>query len=207
MTNEIERLRRELRATSAVNLQLHAQLEDNTGSRVARRSAPAMDWIEQLATVRPSEASLARADDGTVFVVEGLRKRVVRSGILAAAIEDVLGPPRDAAELETLDEGVPVELFESSVGPPFVVIGGMRHIVVGVPLPHPVDNLHASAFAEGEEINVAAANVARRRFEQAMTGHLQLTRVRGSLSTRGVVGTARTLVRRVTRQAKRMFSD
>ena len=193
---------------AAVNRQLQAQLEEPVGARRDRRSPIGIGWIEQLATLGSSEASLARAENGAIFVIEESRKRPVRSGLIAAAIEDVLGAPRDIdqKELDGYAEGVPVELFESSNGAPFIVIGGLRHGTRGVPLPYPVDNRHASEFAEGDEINVAAANVSRRRFEQAASGQLQLTRMRGSLETHGAMATAKTLVRRVGSRAKRALS-
>jgi hypothetical protein len=208
VNDETDRLRRELRAMAAVNRQLHAQLEEPVGARRDRRSSVGIGWIEQLATLGSSEASLVRADNGAIYVIEESRKRPVRSGLVAAAIEEVLGASRDAnqTEIDGYAEGVPVELFEGSTGAPFVVVGGKRHSIRGLPLPYPVDNRHASEFPEGDEMNVAAANVSRRRFEQAASGQLQLTRMRGSLEAKGALGTAKTLVRRVGSRAKRALS-
>jgi hypothetical protein len=206
--DEQDRLRRELRAMAAVNRQLQAQLEEPTGARRDRRAATGIAWIEQLAAMGVSDAHLARSPDGSVFVIEGTRKRPVRSGIIAAAIEQSFGAPRDItdAELDQLTEGVPVELFEASSGAPFVVLGGRRCGARGVPLPHSVDNRHASEFPEGDEINVAGANVSRRRFEEAMSGQFQMSRVRGAIQKKGALGTVKALGRRVGSKAKRALS-
>ena len=126
--DEQKRLRRELRAMAAVNRQLQAQLEEPTGPRPDRRAATGIAWIEQLAAMGVSDAHLARAPDGSVFVIEGMRKRPVRSGIIAAAVEQSFGAARAITddELRRLTEGVPVELFEASSGAPFIVLGGRR---------------------------------------------------------------------------------
>ena len=205
MTTDLERLRRELRATAAVNRQLQAQLDEPHGAQHDRRVSSGLRWLEELSDNGPSEPSLVRAPDGAVFVVEGSHKRSVRSGLLAAALEELLGPPRAITdqELEVYGQGVPVELLESSSGPPFLVLGGQRHPTLGVPLPYPVDFGHASVFVEGAEINVAAANVARSRFNEAMTGELQLARMRNTLTTRGVLGTVKAAGRRVKIRIKR----
>jgi hypothetical protein len=137
-----------------------------------------------------------------MFVVEGEERRVVKSGILAAGMELTFGPPRDAtdAELGPLADGIPVELLEPPDGPPFVVVGGTRHSVRGIPVPHPVSNRQASEFPQGAEINVAAGNVSRRMYRQAASPQHQLERVKRSIDKRGVVGTAKAGVRKVSRK-------
>ncbi len=209
MTTDVERLRREMRAMAAVNRQLQAQLDQPNRAHHDRRVRVGLRWLEQLADAGPSEPSLVRSSDGAVFVVEGNHKRPVRSGLLAAALEESLGRPTAITdrELAVLTDGVPLELFESSSGPPFIVLGGTRHPTVGIPLPYPVDFGHASVFAEGAEINVAAANVPRRRLNEAMTGELQLARVRNSLTTRGALGTARAAGRRIKVRIARVRGD
>lgn len=209
MTDDVDRLRRELRAMAAVNRQLHAQLDEPVSARRERRSSIGIGWIEQLGTLGAGDASLVRANDGAMFVIEGERRRAVRSGLLAAALEDLLGPAAElpASELDHLVESVPVEMFESASGAPFVVIGGRRHPVRGAPLPYPVDNRHAAEFAEGAELNLAAANVSRRKLEEATTAQYQFTRVRGSIASRGVVGTAKTGTRRFVSRIKRAISS
>jgi hypothetical protein len=194
---------------ASVNRQLHAQLDEPVSARRERRSNIGIGWIEQLGTLGAGEARLARADDGAIFVIEGARRRPVRSGLLAAALEELLGPAIELtpAEIERLVESVPVEMFESSTGAPFVVIGGRRHGVRGVPLPYPVDNRHAAEFAEGPELNLAAANVARRKLEEATAPRYQFTRMRGSITSRGIVGTLSTATRRLGHRVKRAMSS
>jgi hypothetical protein len=200
-----ERLRRELRALAAVNRQLQASRDQQVVTRAVRRSGVGGAWIESLAAVGIRESRVVRAPDGSVFLVEGSTKRPLRSGLLAAAIENVLGETTDVTEeeLQQLTEGPPVALFEGTKGNPFVIIGGRRHSVTGLPLPYPVDDLQASDLPEGEEINVAAANISRRRFDEARTGQFQLNRARGTLARKGFVGTAKSIGRRVGSRVKR----
>lgn len=202
MTSEIDRLRRELRALAAVNHQLQAQREEPVAVRTDRRATVGIEWIEQLATIGASDAHMARAPDGSVFVVEDTRRRPVSSGLLAAGLEAVLGPAHELTgeEVESLTPGVAVEIFEASAGPPFVVVGGRRCNIRGLPLPYPVDRRHASEFPEGDEINIAAANVARRRFEEAVDGSLQVDRLRRSLTSRGPVATSKAVARKLGRR-------
>jgi hypothetical protein len=199
-----DRLRRELRAMAAVNRQLQVSSSESAIARGARRSGTATPWIEDLAGTGVREARLVKAADGAVFVVEGQTKRPLRSGLLAAAVEQVLGGSSSASgdELQMLDEGAPVELLEASKGAPFVVIGGRRHTVTGLPLPYPVDDLAASEMPEGDVLDVAAANIARRRFEEAMSGRLQVRRATGSIARKGVVGTVRSIGRRAASKVK-----
>jgi hypothetical protein len=191
---------------AAVNRQLHASLEEAPGNvRKARRSAPGSAWVEELLSMGECEASLVRAPDGTVFVVEGDRKRSVSSGILAAALEQIVGPPRDVTddELAGLIEWVPIQLLEATTGVPFVVVGGRRHDATGIPLPFPIDNAQASELPEGDPINVAAANISRRRFEEALTGAFQLNQAKTALAAKGPMGTVRAVGRRVRAGARR----
>jgi len=191
---------------AAVNRQLYASMEESPGNaRRARRSAPGGTWVEEMLAMGQCDAYLVRAPSGSVFVVEADRRRSVNSGILAAALEQIIGPPRDVAddELAEWTEWVPVHLLEAATGVPFVVIGGQRHDVTGVPLPFPVDNLQASEFPEGDPLNVAAANISRRRFEEALTGSFQINQARSTLATKGPMGTLRAVARRARGAAKR----
>lgn len=206
MTDDHDRLRRELRAMAAANRQLQAQIEEPVGGRRDRRSSIGIGWIEQLAAVGAGHPELVRLEDGTVWVLESGRRRPVRSGILAAAIDQAIGPTRVATpeQLDALQEGAPVEMFETSSGAPFVVIGGRRHSIRGAPLPYPVDNHHASEFAEADEINLAAANVSRRRFDEAMSGQFQLGRVRATIEGKGVVGSVKVMGARARNRLRRL---
>jgi hypothetical protein len=206
VTSELDRLRRELRAVTAMNQQLQAQRDEPVAVRRERRGVLGGEWLEQLSALGACAPTLIRTDDGALYVAEGTTRRAVRSGLVAAALEELIGEPTPVSrdEADTYREGIAIELFEAAAGPPFVVLGGKRHNVHGLPMPYPVDNRHASEFAEGADINVAAANVSRRRFEQARTPQMQL---RGSISSRGAMGTAKHMVRRVGARLKRSTSS
>lgn len=204
VSTEEDRLRRELRAMAVVNRQLQAQLEEPQSMVKQRRATSRNEWIELLAAAGINEPQLVRSPDGKTFVVEGDVRRPVRSGILAAALEEMLHPARAVteAELNRWSEGVPVEVLEAPNGPPFVVVGGRRHPVRGLPLPHPVTNKDASEFPEGEELNVAAANISRTRYRQVMSPEFQLDRIKGAVKRKGVLGAAKTAVKRVQRRLR-----
>ena len=221
---EKQRLRRHLRAMSAVNRSLHAQLEGRWvhvagapgtgdgdllgrtdpyhGSLQLRRASTASTWVEQLQlTSGGGEPRLVRGA-GAVFVVEGRHRREISSGLLVAALSEQLGEPRDITdeELEHLDEGVPVEVLEGPRGRPFVVVGGQRLSVRGLPLPYPVSTEEMQLFPEGVELNVASANVARAKFDAAFSGRYQLAQARAAVARKGVLPAAAAFGRRVRRR-------
>ena len=202
MATEEERLRRELRAMGAVNRQLQAQLDEPGAAARPTRAVKGGEWADHLAAKGASQPSLIRTSDGKVFVVEGQERREVKSGILAAGLELTMRSSREmtASELAELTEGIPVEMFEAPDGPPFVVVGGSRHTVRGIPLPHPISNRQASEFPQSDEVNVAAANVARTKYRQAASPSFQLDRLKGSVQKRGLLGTGKAAARRVSRK-------
>jgi hypothetical protein len=194
-TEETQRLLRHLRAMSAVNHQLHAQLEgqmvravgragahsddllgdaDMFGAVVvkSRRAGIASAWLEQLQLRggRSGEVYLARTPARDAFVIEGSMRRAVKSGLLVIALAKVLGPVRDvsASDVNRFSEGPPVEVLESGSGAAFIVVGGQRLPIRGLPLPYVVTNDEANAFPMGKEVNVSvgalgSANSARSR--------------------------------------------
>lgn len=206
MTSELDRVRRELRAVTAMNQQIRAERDEPVAVRRERRGGAGGEWLEQLAALGSSEPVLMRADDGAIFVAEGSIRRAVKSGLMAAALEDLLGEPTPISrtDADTYREGVAVELFEAAVGPPFVVLGGTRHNVHGFQLPYPVDNRWASEFTEGDQIDVAKANVSRRRLEKAVSRQSPLP---SSLSSRGAIGTVKHALRRAGSKVKRTLSS
>ncbi|MGH8984409.1 MAG: hypothetical protein ACRDY6_11120 [Acidimicrobiia bacterium] len=171
-----------------------------------RRASMASSWLGQL---QPNgggpEPFLVRGPGGVVFVIEGGHRRRVSSGLLVAALEQVFGPARgvDAAEYERWAEMAPVEVLEGPKGGPFVIAGGRRLPIRGLPLPHPVDKEEMDRFPEGPELDVAAANVARARFERAVVGRYQWERARGVLSREGMLRGSATLWRRATHRLRR----
>ena len=141
---ELQRLRRQLRAQSAVNRQLHAQLEggtvrvaasgmadgpNGTGSALTqRRVAPGGAWLKQLHMHGGSDPILVHTPTQGDFVVEGGMRRPIKAGILIAALTRVLGPPREVSDqdVQRWSEGPPVMVMESGSGPAFLVIGSRR---------------------------------------------------------------------------------
>lgn len=201
MKTDEDRLRRRLRALTAVNRQLQAQLEGNGGRAIApapgarreladvltpvsaprtkvRRSTVGDEWLEQLAARSPATTpTLRRHPDGATYVIEGDGKRRIRSGLLVAALEERLGPRIDATadELDAWEEGAPVEALEGPTGPPFLVVGGEQIPLRGLPLTHPVSAESVALFDAGPELNISPSGLAR-------------ARVRNTLSIRHVVG-------------------
>lgn len=228
--SENERLRRHLRAMSAMNRQLQAQLAGGGGlgtpgaggvggdlltgpggyfggaaAGSPRRVSVASAWLEQLQLQGTQEPTLVRRADGHAFVVEGERRREIKSGLLAAALEQSIGEAREVGpdELERWTEGAPVEVLEGPKGPAFVVVGCRRLPIRGLPLPHPVSADEMQMFPEGAEINVAAANVARSRFDGAVSGRYHLGRVQRVLQREGPVRGSVGLVKRAARRLRR----
>jgi hypothetical protein len=214
---DVDRLRRELRAMAAVNRQLQAQLDGTGGRAIAvggaaisaaggdllaptgtqrgagggptpRRAPQAVGWMAELElTANAGAPQLVRGPTGSIYVIEANRRREVKSGLLAAALDEALGGYRevDERELDQWSDGVPVEVFEGPHGPAFVVVGGRRLAVRGLPLPHPVSAEQMQLFPEGDVLNVAAANVARQRFDHAVSGRYQVERAREAIAREG----------------------
>ncbi len=217
---EVERLRRQVRAMGAVNRQLHAQLEGGMGADItaggggddllaagsrgyrsagSRRASEAAAWVQQLERhTGGGQPFLVRGPNGSTYVVEGTFRREVRAGLLVPALERLLGEARPVGEGELggWSESAPVEVLEGPKGSPFVIVGGKRWPVRGLPLPHPVSAELMQLFPEGVELNVAASNVSRTQFERAVTGRYHVDRVKALLRRQGTVTGARTLARK-----------
>ena len=174
-SEEVRRLRRQLRAQSAVNRQLHAQL-DGGSMRVAssrgggsdgagatlnlRRVTEGSSWLEQLQMHGGRKPFLVQTPTQGSYAIDGDMRRQVKAGMLFAALTRVLGNPRDVSdqELERWSPGPPVEVLESDSGPAFLVIGGRRLPLRGLPLPYLVSSEDMLLFPEGEELNIAASS-------------------------------------------------
>ena len=232
MSETEERLRRHVRAMGAMNRQLQAQLDGGsgtgwgsssgqdgdllatTGSATsgtsaggARRAATAIRWLGQLAMGSDGAVPfLVRRKDGRTFLVEGGYRRELRSGVIAAALEEKLGASRNVTgrEFDRWTDGVPVEVLEGPQGPPFIVVGGRRLPLRGMSLPYPVSGDQMQLFPKGPEVNVGAANVSRARFRRAMYGRYQVERLRSAVARKGVVGTAKEAARRAKHRARRV---
>jgi hypothetical protein len=230
MNEKEQRLQRHLRAMGAVNRQLHAQLDGSpawqpsTGPSDAdlltspgatlsgaligagRRSGAANAWVEQLAASADGQAPfLIRLSSGKTFLVEGGYRRRVSSGVLAAALERVVGARVEVpnGEEDRWTDGVPVEVLEGPQGPPFVVVGGKRLSLRGLPLPYPVSAEQMQVFAAGRDLNIAEANVSRVQFQRAIYGGYQIDRARSAVARRGFVGATRAVASRISRRFQR----
>lgn len=174
-SGELERLRRQLRAQSAVNRQLHAQLDGGSVRIASRRGAGSGgagstlnlrrvteggSWLEQLQIHRGGQPFLVQTPTQGMYAIDGDLRRQVKAGMLFAALTRVLGKPRQISDhdLERWSTGPPVEVLESDSGPAFLVIGGRRLPLRGLPLPYLVSKEDMLLFPEGEELNIAASS-------------------------------------------------
>jgi hypothetical protein len=168
----------------------------------------ASKWLSQLAGNGGQEPFLVRRTGGGAFVIDGDCRRVVSSGLLAAALERHLGPARVVGpeELERWRHGPPIEVVSAPEGPPFVVLGGRRSRVRGLPVPHTVTDDEIQRFGEGPEIDIASANVARARLDRAVSGRYHVERVRTIMAREGPLKGAALIARRGAERVRRLFS-
>lgn len=151
MSDEIHRLRQHLLALAAVNHELAERID--TGDR-ARRAVSGADWVTTApGTTDLDSLSLGRSADGVIWLTEGPQRRMVRSGLLVAALERVLGPRVDLDDTDDWVQGPPVEVLEGPSGPPFIVVAGHRLPLRGLPLPHPVPA--QPSLLEGPELDLS----------------------------------------------------
>jgi hypothetical protein len=224
-THDTERLLRHLRAMSAVNHQLHAQLEGQTVRAVGRAGAHTDDllgdadmfatvvvkarrvgiagaWLEQLQLRggRSGEIYVARTPARDAFVIEGSMRRAVKSGLLVLALAKVFGPIREvsASDLDRFSEGPPVEVLEAGSGPAFVVVGGQRLPIRGLPLPYVVTNDEANLFPIGKELNVSYGALS-----SANSSRSKLGRVKRVVSEEGPVKGSAKVARKAVRRARK----
>jgi len=231
MNDNEQRLQRHIRAMAAVNRQLQAQLEGgrswmpssgqvdadllsgpgatSSGAFIAggRRAGGANAWLDQLAgSAEGHKPFLVHLAHGRPFLVEGGYRREVPSALLVAALERMLGPsqPVSGDEAKRWTDGPPVAVLEGPQGPPFVVVGGRRLSLRGLPVPYPVGADQMQTFPPGRDLNVAEATVSRAQFQRAMYGGYQVDRVRSVIRRRGIVGAAKAATTRLTRRARRV---
>jgi len=71
----------------------------------------------------------------------------------------LLGPVREVrdSELAHWADGPPVEVLEGASGPAFVIVGGRRLPLRGLPLPYPVTADEMLRFPEGEELRIGVS--------------------------------------------------
>jgi hypothetical protein len=105
-------------------------------------------------------------------------------------------------ELDDCTDGAPVEMFEGprSAGAPFLVLGGRRFALRGMPLPHPVGLDDVRRIPEGPDLDVAAINPLRAQKEPV---HLTRTqRLKSAIARDGLLGAVRSATRRATRERR-----
>jgi hypothetical protein len=199
-------MQRRLRALSAVNRQLHAQLEGGTvrlagssangerGALTVRRASEGGAWLEHLHLHGGGDPMLVRTASKGMYVVEGNMRRTVKSGILFNALIRVIGAPREMpdAEVERWSTGPPVEVLEAGTGAAFVVVGGRRLPLRGLPLPYLVSTADMLLFPEGEELNVAASRVVPKS---------RVARARAAIEKDGAFKGSTKLVQKAARRA------
>lgn len=155
-------------AASAASVPRVSGVREDGGpaATVDRRAEDASRWLLELRALAarspgPPAPRLVRSTDGAVFVVEGTSRRRVPSGLVAAALALRYGPARaaNADDLETLTTGPPVQVFQVPGAPPFVVVGGRRVPVRGLPDTFPTTAAEVDAFPlEAEPLDIARAN-------------------------------------------------
>jgi hypothetical protein len=181
----------------------------SSGAFVAggRRAGGATAWLDQLAVSPEGQKPfLVRLAHGKPFLVEGGYRREIPSALLVAALERMLGPCRPVSvdEAKRWTDGVPVAVLEGPEGPPFIVVGGKRLSLRGLPVPYPVGVDQMRMFPSGRDLNVAEANVSRVQFRRAMYGGYQIDRARSIVRRRGFVGAAQSAASRLSRRARRV---
>jgi hypothetical protein len=153
MTDDPDRLRRHLRALAAVNHQLHAQLQQLTEIDDRDHADRLLDGLQRS---REVDLELVRHKGGAVYLIEGTQRRSVRSPQIASALAEMVGPSRAVLEpeLQSLDEGPPVELLVGPRTDPFVIVGGRRLPVRGVPVTTRISAADTVTWPEGPELVV-----------------------------------------------------
>ncbi|MCU1354162.1 MAG: glycosyl transferase family 2 [Acidimicrobiales bacterium] len=189
VSDDDRRLRRHLRALASVNRQLHAQVADlqaragETPANLRRarsappadpRPAPAAHETEAPAMDQPAadQPYLTRRSDGVVFMIDVAGRRKVKSGLVAAALEEEFGPPRAEGEqsFERSEKAPAMDVLVSPDGYPFVIVGGKRLPLKGLPVPRPATAAELDRFPEGKTLDVGRANVARSRVGASSAG-------------------------------------
>lgn len=129
--------------------------------RVEGSTSMASDKPDARVVQRAGTKSTGRGR--TKYLVDRGEAREIRSGLLAAALEELFGVATeiDANELAGLPKGRPVELMREVDGPPFVVVGGFRLPVRGLPMPKAPRPKNLLELPEGPVVDVAHANVPR----------------------------------------------
>ena len=178
---------------------------NGSGSAPTARKAPAPKaastgaaWLAELDGYEGEDAPFLVERNGSLFLIDNGRRRPVRSGLLAAALEERFGPRRTTnfATFEGWPLSVPVELFQARGEAPFVVINRVRHPVRGFPTPVAVGTEATSLFPRGPVIDVAKANISRQVHARQMAWRYQAARLKATVRRHGVLGVTRKLAKK-----------
>ncbi len=161
-------------------------------------------WIAQLQRQGGAgkEIFVARTPQRGAFLIEGTMRRSIKAGILVPALVRLFGPVRELHEsdISRFGEGPPVEVFEAPSGPAFLLVGGRRLPIRGLPLPYAVSQEEADAFRLGDEVNVSLGAIG---IAAAGTpGTSPVRRAKQIIAREGVVNGTATLARKAAARVR-----
>lgn len=190
---EIERLQRELRAVTAVNRQLRAELDGSTqraiappdggpqATKAARDPEGVGAFKSSITGGGPASSGVDRIEvvqgpTGIVYLVEGSGVHRIGSNVIAAALEEVFGFRRPIAtdELSRYVPAPTIEVYCNEAGRTFVVVAGRRLSVEGLPVVRDAPPGLEATLDAGPKLNVNHAIVARSLYARALRGQQQL---------------------------------
>lgn len=208
MTDEAHQLRRRLRAMAAVNSQLRGQLDDRSRTipvLATRRAQTARTWQFDTEHVPLASLDLVVSSAGPAYVIERGRRRRIKAGLLMPALERAIGTRRamSAAAIDDLPEGPPVEVLEGPSGPPFLVLGGQRVPLRGLPVPYPVDIDTATGLPQGPVMSVKPTLSNRALIAMIRVRVVQRVAARGGAAT-AALGVGRRAARAARAQVRRL---
>ncbi len=115
-------------------------------------------WPAELAAGATGTPVLVERADGHTVVVEAGTTRMVNPPVLAIALAQVLDHadiPED--ELRSLPKGPAVTALKATGEPAFVVVGGRRHAIGGLPITRHIDADRYAQFPEGQGLDLLRA--------------------------------------------------
>ena len=94
-------------------------------------------WLAQLRNQRNLEPPrLVRSASGGIYLIDGQFKRHVPTWLVVRALEDLYGATEPANdELAAYEDGPPVGMIANADGHVYLIAGGQRHVVRGLPVP------------------------------------------------------------------------
>jgi predicted O-methyltransferase YrrM len=110
-------------------------------------------WLEQLHARSSTEAPrLVQSPAGTVYLVEAGLKRHVKTWLMVNALEALFGGvERNVDDLAAIEDGPPVDVLADPDGRVYVIAGGQRFRVQGLPVPTAANAEALQRFPEAHE--------------------------------------------------------